>query len=450
MGNSLNRCAIAYQEVVDTGSLNSDYYTLADFIELDDEDIFKKTVPQFWYIEDHKRKGYFSYQRPLLSACENRVIIYDDFTGTEKEMIMMASNNYLGLISHPRVVQAGIRAYEKYGSGGSSAPLLSGTFDITRELELKLAEFKGCEDAMVFSTGYSANVGVISALLRKNDVAIIDKLNHASIVDGCRLSGASLRVYRHHDMGKLEKCLQKSRGQRQGMLVITDGVFGMDGDICNLPEIKRIADRYGARVMVDDAHATGVIGKQGKGTAEHYGMEGMIDIVMGTFSKSLAGVGGFVASTKEVVNYIRYYARSYFFSAALPPCICATVLAALNVIEEEPELLEQLHQNVKYLHSRFSQMGLEVTQPGTGVISVIIGDEIIVRKMSKQIHEMGLYINPLPFPSVRKGEARFKFSLMATHTMEDLDRAADIFEAACQEYGIIKTSPTLVASSSVM
>ena len=300
-----------------------------------------------------------------------------------------------------------------------------------------MAEFKGCEDVMVFPTGYSANVGAISALLRSNDVAIIDKLNHASIVDGCRLSGADIKVYRHLDMEKLEKCLRHCEGAYLGKLVITDGVFGMDGDICPLPQINEIAKRYGAKVMVDDAHATGVIGEHGRGTAEHFGMEGEIDLIMGTFSKTLGGIGGFVGSSKEVINYIRLYARSYFFSAALPPCICATVKAALEVIEEEPERIKWLHDNVQYLHDRLSYLGLRITPPGTGVMSVIIGEEITLRKMSKRINEMGLYINPMPFPSVPKGEARFKFSLMATHTRNDLDEAVDIFEAACREFKVI-------------
>jgi len=426
-----------YNTVAKGEKINSDDFSLADFSHLNHPNLFHKTIPFFSFMKDMKEKGYLSYRRPLLSPCKNRVIIYDEATGKEREMIMMASNNYLGLTTHPKVVEAGIKAYEKYGSGGSSAPLLSGTFDLTKELEAKLAKLKGCEDAIVFSTGYSTNVGIISALLREKDVIIIDKLNHASIVDGCKLSGADFKVFRHKDMDSLEKKLKICERKYHGKLVITDGVFGMDGDICPLPQIKEIASAYGAKVMVDDAHGTGVIGKYGGGTPEHFGMEGKIDIVMGTFSKSLAGVGGFVASSKEVINYIRYYSRSYFFSAALPPCLCASVKAALEVMEEEPELIERLHQNVKYLHGRFNNLRLKVNPPLTGVLSVIIGDDLTLRKMSRRIHELGLYINPLPYPSVPRGGSRFKFSLMATHTQQDLDEAADIFEKACKEFGII-------------
>jgi glycine C-acetyltransferase len=432
----ISKSSSAYQEVLSTGRLNSDNYTIADFHDLDSSDIFAKTIPAYWYIYDYKEKGYYTHQRQLLSPCENRVKIKDPWTGQAKEMIMMASNNYLGLTTHPKVIEAGINAYKKYGSGASSAPLLSGTFDITKELELKIAEFKGTDDAIVFSTGYSANVGTISALLRPGDAAITDKLDHASILDGCWLSGAKMVVFKHQDMNSLEKCLKKCKEKYKGMFIVVDGVYSMDGDICPLPEIKKLADRYGAKVMVDDAHATGVIGSKGKGTAEHFGMEGQVDLILGTLSKSLAGVGGFVASTKEVINYLRVYGRSYFFSAALPASVCASVKAAIEVIEEEPERIQQLQKNVKYMHDALENIGLTVSPSGTGLISVVIGKELTMRKISKRIHEMGLYINPLPFPSVPKNEARFKFSLMATHTQKDLDEAADIFKAACNEFGL--------------
>jgi 8-amino-7-oxononanoate synthase len=416
---------------------DSNAYTLADFYELDDEDLFAKTVPAYRYIQHFEGTGCFTYARPLVGPCGNRSLVEDRRTGRRKRMIMMASNNYLGLTTHPRVVEAGQKALEKYGSGGSSAPFLSGTFDITKKLEGKLAELKGCGDAMVFSSGYSANLGTISALLRHRDVAIVDKLDHASIVDGCRLSGAAMRSYRHGDVAGLEKILRACDGKYMGKLVITDGVFGMDGDLCPLPEIKKVVDMYGAKLMLDDAHATGVVGKRGRGTAEYFNMEGEIDLVIGTFSKTLGAIGAFVASTEEVINYIRLYARSYFFSAALPPAVCASVIAALEVLEEEPWRVARLRWNVKHLHDRLTDLGLEVTPAGTGVVSVIIGEELLVRRMSKRIDELGLYINPLPSPSVPKGQERFKFSLMATHSEDDVDEAADIFEMVCREFGVL-------------
>ncbi len=433
-----NKCAEAYREVLSTGRLNSDNYTIADFHDLESNDIFDKAIPAFRYIYDYKEKGYYTHQRPLLSACKNRVIVKDPWTGQIREMIMMASNNYLGLTTHPKVVQAGIDAYYKYGSGSGSAPLLSGTFDITRELELKLAEIKRCEDAVVFSTGYAANVGTASALLRPGDVAIIDKLDHASIIDGCKLSGAEIMVAKHQDMNHLEKCLKRCTSKYNGKLIIVDGIYGMFGDICPLPEIKELAGKYEAKILVDDAHAMGVIGKYGRGTSEYYGMEGDIDLVLGTLSKSLAGVGGFVAASKEVINYLRVYGRSYFFSTALPASVCASVKAALEVIEEEPGLIQQLHKNVKYLYDNLASNGFDVSPPGTGMLSVLIGDELLMRKISKRIHEMGLYINPVPFPSVPKKGARLKFSLMATHTQEDLDSAIEIFTNACSEFGLLE------------
>jgi glycine C-acetyltransferase len=434
-----NKCSQAYQEVLSTGRLNSDNYTLADFYDMDGDDIFAKTIPFTKYHTDYSEKGYNSYRRPLLSECDNRVFINDPFTGEIKKMIMMASNNYLGLTAHPKLIEAGINAYKKYGAGPGSVPLFAGTFDITRKLELKLAELKGCEDAIVFTSGYSANVGAITALLRPTDVVILDKLDHASIIDGCKLSGASIEVFRHQDMNKLIKCLGVSKKKYRNILIIVDGVYSMNGDICLLPEIKEIANNYGAKVMVDDAHATGVIGKQGRGTADYYDMEGNADLVVGTLSKAIGTSGGFIASSKEVIEYIRFYARSFFFSTALPPYICASALAALEIIENEPERREQLHRNVKYLYDRLSSIGINVSPPGTGMLSLSVGQDLTLRKMSRRIHELGLFINPVPFPAVPKGQSRFRISLMATHTREDLDEAADILEEVCRDFSVINT-----------
>jgi glycine C-acetyltransferase len=442
-----NKCAEAYQEVVSTGRLNSDNYTLADFIDMESRDIFDKAIAYFEYVEDYKRKGFYSYQRQLLSPCENRVIIKDPWSGETREMIMMASNNYLGLTTHPKVVKAGLEAYAKYGSGPGSVPLFAGTYDITRKLELKLAKFKGCEDAIVFPSGYSANVGTISALLRADDVAILDKLDHASIIDGCRLSGAGIDVFRHNDMDRLKRCLERDNKKYRGRLIIVDGVYSMHGDICKLPEIKELADSYGAKVMVDDAHASGVIGKKGGGTTDHYGMEGKVDLVIGTLSKTLGSAGGFLASSKEVVDYVRFYARSFFFSTSLPPSTCAAVNAAIEVIEEEPGRREQLHLNVRYLYEGLSSIGLKVTPPGTGILSLVVGEELTLRKMSKRIHELGLYINPVPFPAVPKGQASFRISLMATHTQEDMDEAITIIEKVSREFGLIESKIYAISAS---
>ncbi|MBN2040899.1 MAG: pyridoxal phosphate-dependent aminotransferase family protein [Spirochaetes bacterium] len=437
------KSALAYLEVKNTGRLNSDYYTLADFNDLESDDIFDKALSKYWYIYDYKEKGYYTHQRPLITACDNRVLIKDPWTNKIKEMIMMGSNNYLGLTNHPKVIEAGIKATEKYGAGPGSVPLFAGTYNLTQKLEKKLAALKGCEDAVIFPSGYTANIGTINALLRSEDVAIIDKLAHASIIDGCKLSGTNIQVFHHQNIEKLEKKLKLSQKKYRGKLIIVDGVYSMHGDICLLPEIKKLADMYNARIMVDDAHATGVIGKNGKGTADYYEMEGQIDIVTGTLSKALGGIGGFLASTKEVVEYVRLHGRSFFFSTALPPAICSSLITALEIIEDEPDRREKLHKNVKYIYDRLSSNGLNVTPTESAILGLVVGEELTLRKMSKRIHELGLYINPVPFPAVPKGHAKFRISPMATHSQNDIDEACDILEKVCYEFNAVKSETNM-------
>jgi glycine C-acetyltransferase len=338
--------------------MNLTEQNLSHFIELPDKDIFAKARPFYNFINDLKQNELYHWHRTLTSPSANRVKIKDIYTGQVREMIMMASNNYLGLTTHPRVVEAGRRAHDKYGAGAGSVPLLGGNLDLHRELELRLAEFKGCEDAIIFTSGYSSNVGCVSAFVRNGDVAINDRLNHASLLDGCKLSGGTLRSFLHNDLNSLEKVLKSCDKDFNGKLVIVDGVFSMDGDITPLPEILELAHRYGARVMIDEAHASGVIGANGRGTPEHFSVEGKTDIVAGTLSKGLAGVGGFVASTKDVINYLRYYARSYMFSTALPPAVTGSLIEAINVIETEPELRDRLWHNIRFMINNLRGMGV--------------------------------------------------------------------------------------------
>ncbi|MFH1836519.1 MAG: aminotransferase class I/II-fold pyridoxal phosphate-dependent enzyme [Candidatus Omnitrophota bacterium] len=419
--------------------IDSDDYTLADFMEYKDKDLFAKTAFCFKYVQDWKSKGTHQHQRPLLSPCQNRVVIFDELSGTEKEMIMMASNNYLGLSTHPRTVKAATEAVRKYGTGLSGAPMLSGTLDLTRKLEKKIAEFKGTEDAMVFTTGYSANVGAISGLIRPGDVILIDRLDHASIIDGCRLAGGKFKTYKHNDMYSLEKLLIKCDEEFMGKLIVIDGIFSMDGNMAKVPEIVSLAKKYNARVIVDDAHATGVIGSHGGGTSDYFALEGEIDVIMGTFSKTLASTGGFIASTKEVVNYLRYYARSYTFSAAPTPAVLASVLAGFEVIEEEPELREKLWKNIHYMHDNLKSMGFDVfpSPPESAIMIINIGDEVKLRQMSKKVHEEGIYTNAVPFPAVPKNKVRFRLSLMATHTQEDLDETLNVMKKVGKAFRII-------------
>lgn len=411
---------------------------LSDFLELPDRDILAKTRPFYEFTGELVSQEYHHWARILTSPSERRVKILDRYTNEVREMVMMASNNYLGLTTHPAVVEAARKALEKYGAGAGSVPLLGGYLDLHRELEQKLARMKGCEDAVIFSSGYAANVGCVSALVRKGDVVINDRLNHASIIDGCFLSGGTLRTFKHNDLASLEKVLQTTEKHGcNGKLIIVDGVFSMDGDITNLPGIKALADRYHARIMIDEAHATGVIGPNGRGTPEHFNMEGQIDLVAGTLSKALAVVGGFVASSKEVVNYLRFYARSHMFSTALPPAAAGALMAGIDVIQNEPQLRQRLWTNIEYMRTNLQRMGFNLGNSETAIIPIIIGADDLLKKVSREIHRAGIFVNPVYYPAVPKKSSRLRLSLMATHTQEDLDDTLAVLERVGKKYGLI-------------
>lgn len=410
--------------------------SLVDFAEYPHRDLFAKTVRFGRFTDDIAARGHDLYRRTLLTGSEHRAVMRDPFTGEVREMVMMGTNNYLGLSTHPRVVAAGTAANEKYGAGAGSVPLLAGTLDIHRELEEKLAKFKGCEDAIIFTSGYSSNVGCVSALVRQGDVAINDRINHASIVDGCKLSGGDTRWFRHNDMKNLARALRDADQAYNGKLIIVDGVFSMDGDICKLPEIVALAKQYGARVMIDEAHASGVIGAHGRGTPEHWNMEGQVDIVAGTLSKGLAGVGGFIAGSREVINYLRFYARSYMFSTAMTPAITASLIAAIDVIETEPELRARLWANIDYMMTNLRGMGFDLGNAETAIIPIIIGDDTKVKDMAADIHKAGVHLNPVFFPAVARKKCRLRLSIMATHTREDLDQTLNAIEATARKHGV--------------
>lgn len=415
--------------------INSDLYTLADFNKTDGN-VFKREITDFLhFVEDYKNKQYDYYERPLLSSCRNRVTIYDRYTGKQRKMIMMASNNYLGLNSHHKVLEAGFLAAQKYGFGSGSVPLFSGTYDLHKELEYRIARLKECEDAVIFSSGYSANIGCLTALARKNDILINDRLNHASLIDGSRFSGAALKVFRHNDPDHLEKIL-KSCQDFAARLIIVDGVYSMDGDIAELPSIKHLANKYNARIMIDEAHATGVIGATGKGTPEHHNLQGEIDIVAGTLSKALVGVGGFVASTKEIINYIRFYARSNMFSTSLPPAVVAAVITAIDVLETEPIHNKKLKENIQYMTSNLRKIGVNIGKTESAIIPIIVGDELKLRELSKTLHECGIYVNSVPYPAVPKKVSRIRLSVMSTHTKEDLDKTLEVLDLCAKKYDI--------------
>ncbi len=419
--------------------VDSDNLSLADYVEVSDKNIFKK-AELFWeFIEDTNKKNFNKYGTPLQSATKNRVVIVDKKSGEEREVIMMGTSNYLGLQVHPRVIEAAKNALLEYGTGNGSVRLLSGTHKMHQELEEKLAEFKGFEAAVVFPTGHMANMGCISSILGRKDVAIIDKMVHASILDGCNLGLGSYRSFRHGDMDHLRQLLETISDRYEGKLIIVEGVDGIDGDIVPLPDVCDIADEFGAKILLDEAHATGVIGDHGRGTLSHFQMHGRVDIVMDSLSKALGGLGGYIASSKEISRYVYYYARTAFFSVSPPPTTLAAAAAAVNVLETEPEIVEQLWSNVKYVRENLSSMGYNnVDKSESAIMSTIIGDELLLRKMNKRIFEEGVYLEPLPYPAVARGQERLRLRIMATHTREDLDKTLEIFEKVGKEHNFLK------------
>lgn len=352
-----------------------------------------------------------------------------------RPMIMMSSNDYLGLTSHPKVKEAAIDAVRKFGTGCAGSRFLNGTLAMHEEMEARLAKFLGKEAAAVFPTGFQANLGAISALVGKDDFVVIDRMNHASIYDGCRLSYGQIKKYQHNDMQNLERILEGTEGR--GALVVVDGVFSMEGDIVDLPSVVDLCKRYGAGLMVDDAHSIGVLGENGCGTGEHFDMVDDIDLIMVTYSKSLATIGGCIASTEEMVHFLRHHARSLMFSASLPPAPVAAATMALQIIEEEPERRQQLWSNANYLREGYQGLGFDTGVSETPVVPVVVGDEQCVLKMWRLLFDAGVFASPVMFPGVPKGKALLRTSCMATHTHDHLDRVLEVFSKVGHELGLL-------------
>ena len=365
------------------------------------------------------QKGLYPFYHPIESGQDTEVTIKGE------KVLMFGSNSYLGLTNHPELIMAAQKAIRKYGTGASGSRLMNGNLDLHVELEEQLAAFVNKPAATVFSTGFQTNLGVISSLVGRNDYIIIDEKNHASILDACRLSFAKTLKYRHNDMDSLEKVLQRTNPNNITLIVV-DGVFSMEGDIARLDKITELADKYNASVMVDDAHALGVLGNNGAGTAAHYGLEDKTDLIMGTFSKSLASLGGFIAGSKETVNYIKHNARSLLFSASIPPASAATVLKALEIIKAEPERLQNLWENTNYAKKRLREEGFNIGHSTTPIIPIFIGNDMNTFKYASMLLEAGVYVNPVVHPAVAKGEAILRFSLMATHKKEQIDFAVEV------------------------
>jgi len=393
-------------------------------------DLFDKCY-SFTRAEEVMAADMYPYFTPIQEVEGNKIKV------NGKEMIMVGSNNYLGLINHPRVMKAAQAAVDRYGVATCGSRFLNGTLDIHVELEERLAKFMKKETALSFSTGFQTNQGIISTLVGKGDAVVTDRMVHASIIDACRLSFGTIYKFKHNDMADLERLLS-SLNKEYGKLIVVDGVFSMEGDLANLPRIVELARKYNAKIMVDDAHGIGVMGKNGRGTAEHFGVEDDVDLIMGTFSKSFASLGGFVAGDKKVISYIKHFARSLIFSASITPASVATVLATLDIIETEPERRERLWQITHKMKSGFQAMGYDTGETETPIIPIIIGNDELAFLLWKFLREDGIFANPVIYPAVPKGQALIRTSYSATHSDEELDTVLKSFEKCGKLVGIIK------------
>ncbi|HYE81065.1 MAG TPA: aminotransferase class I/II-fold pyridoxal phosphate-dependent enzyme [Clostridia bacterium] len=415
--------------------MDSRNYSLADFFKVHDTDIMGRAKAFGEYRRDVEERRHMQYRRVSTDGSGPTMKIRDRYTGKIKEMVYLASNDYLNLTKHPRTIAAGREALEKYGSGAGSVPLLGGTLDIHIELEKKIAKFKGCEDSIIYTSGFGSNCGTLLSILQEEDIAILDMYVHASIIDGCKLTNT--KFFKHNDMDSLEKVLMRVKDKYKTKLIVVDGVYSMDGDIAPLDRIVELAKAHGAYVMVDEAHATGVIGDTGRGTPQHHKIEGKVDIVAGTLSKGLGGVGGFIAASEELIELLRFYSRPYIFSTAMTPQVTGSLLAALDIIEDEPEHLKKLWENISYFRSSLKALGFNLGNSETAIFPVIIGDDLKVREMCRRLHELDIYVNPVMYPAVPKRLARIRMSLMSSHTREQLDKALDALETVGREYEVI-------------
>ena len=377
----------------------------------------------------YRKRGLYPFFRCIESAQDTEVLV------DGRPMLMLGSNSYLGLTNHPGIKERVIAAVNKYGTGCGGSRLLNGTLNLHLELEEALAAFVGKESALVFSTGFQTNLGAITGILGKNDAVLIDKTDHASILDGCRLSLGPMLRYRHNDMKDLERLL--SRCQQKGKLIVVDGVFSMDGDIAPLPRIIELAGKYDAMVMSDDAHALGVLGETGAGTGEHFGVADDLDIVMGTFSKSLASVGGFIAAQREIIEYVKHQARALIFSASISPANAAAALGALEVMHDEPERRIRLWENTTFFREGLQSIGLDTGHSETPIIPIIIGDDMTTFRIWRTLHDRGIFLNAVISPAVPPNQSLLRLSLMATHTGRQLERALETIEDACRSVGLI-------------
>jgi 8-amino-7-oxononanoate synthase len=381
-----------------------------------------------------REMGIYPYFKPL-SETEGTEVVIDG-----KRLIMIGSNNYLGLTTHPRVKQAAIDAIQKYGTSCTGSRFLNGSLELHKELERRLAKFIGKEAAIVFSTGYQSNLGAITALMDKDDVAICDKDAHASLVDAVKMSGCQMKRFRHNDMADLERLLKDTQGSPS--LVIVDGVYSMGGDLAKVPEIIALCKQYGARFFLDDAHGMGVMGPGGRGTAWHFNAIDDVDLVMGTFSKSFASLGGVIAGSKDVIDYIQHHARSFIFSASMPPANVAAVLACLDIIEETPSYVQNVHRQAAKVRTALREMGYNCGESVTPVVPVYTGSEMNTIFAWKSFYDHGIYVNPVVPPGVPPNKSLLRTSYMASHTDEQIERVIKAFYEVGTYIGLIEEKAT--------
>ncbi len=360
-----------------------------------------------------------------------------------KDVLMFGSNSYLGLTNHPKLKEASKKAVDKYGSGCAGSRFLNGTLDLHIELENRLAEFVGKDGALVFSTGFQVNLGVISSVTGRHDYIILDELDHACILDGARLSFSKVLKYKHNDMESLEKVLGRCEQDKIKFIVI-DGVFSMEGDIAKLPEIVKLAKKYKANIMVDDAHSLGVLGKNGRGTADHFGLTDEIDLIMGTFSKSLASIGGFIAADQDAINFLKHNARSLIFSASIAPANAASVIAALDLIQEEPERIDRVWENTAYALKLLKDAGFDTGHTETPIIPIFIRDDFQTFKITKMLLDDGVFVNPVVSPAVASSESLLRFSLMATHTKAQIEEGVGKIVKAAKKLRVLSGKESVV------
>ncbi len=392
--------------------------------------LLQKKLAQYTVPQEAKAAGIYPYFRAISSEQDPEVII------NGRKVLMFGSNCYSGLVNDPRIKEAAVEATRKYGTGCAGSPFLNGTLDLHKRLEARIAEYIGKEDVMIYSTGFGVNLGVVSCLTGREDYILWDDQDHASIIEGRRLSFSQSLKYKHNDMESLENQLRKCAPDKV-KFIVTDGVFSMEGDVANLPEIVRLAKQYDATVMVDEAHGIGVFGRGGRGTCDHFGVTKDVDLIMGTFSKSFASLGGFIATDKEITNFLRHHSRSYIFTASITPASTAAALAAIDLMEQEPERQENLWKLTEYALEGFRNMGCEIGNTSTPIIPLFIRDNFKTFKVTRDLFEEGIFVNPVVSPAVAPHDTLIRFSLMATHTMGQVTTALEKIQKVFRAHGII-------------